>query len=277
VKYADGSSSFVVFWVFVLNLLIRVLVRGSSTKSYLHGVFYKFRCDNLDNKQIKFSSRRCFCLDLGSIRAEIQTLSKDIHTKILKSLDANKNSVKKNWGSVQELVCLQQKLLSLSATKYGIYDIRTTSLADNYLCSLAFRVYVVFALLKYLGFKTLKKGSVSLKWIKFLSYSNVFKHKVGSIKRVFPPKCKKSQGLLRIAIIADRLVQMLFVLTYEPIFEVGSDKYSFSFRRDQSVHQALGVLFSKLYDLYEKKRPFYLSRYVLNYDVSMFFEKGNCY
>lgn len=75
--------------------------------------------------------------------------------------------------------------------------------------------------------------------------------------------------------IADRLIQMLFVITYEPIVETVSDTYSFGFRKNRNTHQALGVLFSKLHILYGKDQSFYAPRYVLNYDVHEFFESVN--
>jgi len=149
--------------LFCTKNINRVSVCNSRRKYYNQGVFYKFRCDNLNNKQIKFSSRRYFCLDLGSLRNEIQVLSKDVHPKILKSLDANKNPVRENCESIQKLVRLQQKLLSLSATKYGIYDIKTTSLANNYLCSLVFRIHAVSELLKNPGSKIPGMDGITLK------------------------------------------------------------------------------------------------------------------
>ena len=108
----------------------------------------------MNNKQIKFLSSRYFCSDLGSLKTEIQNLSKVLNPRIRESLNSNNNPVKQNAKDIKHLVFLQQKLLSLSASKYGIYHAKTLSLANNYLCSLAFRVHSVMKLLDNLGCKT---------------------------------------------------------------------------------------------------------------------------
>lgn len=235
--------------------------------------FFNYRNDNLKNKQIKFSSSRYFCSGLRNLRNEIQMLSKNIHPKILKDLDSNSNPVKNNMQLIQNLVCLQQKLLSLTATTYGIYDIKTSSLANNYLCSLAFRIFAVF---KTFGVDLMPtKRAKYCEWVKHLSYSNVFSQKVGLIKRVSIFKAKKSKCSLGTFNIFNKLTQMLFVLTYEPIVECVSDTYSFGFRKNRNAHQAIGVLFSKLHRYYEKKQFFYVPRHVLHYDVRKFFDTVN--
>lgn len=255
----------------------RISTCNSRRKYYNQSIFYKLRCDNLNNKQIKFSIRRYFYQDLGTLQNEIQLLSEDVHSKILKSLDVNKNIIRENYKSISKLIRLQQKLLSLSASKYGIYDIRTTKLANNYLCSLVFRIHAVSELFKTSGFKSSGVDGVILrridyyKWVKYLSYSNVFRRKFGLIKRVFIPKPNGNKCSLGIAILADRLIQMLFIITYEPIVETVSDVYSFGFRKNQNTHQALGVLFNKLHGLYGKPQSFYAPKYVLNYDIKGFF------
>ena len=200
-------------------------------------------------------------------------LSKDVHPKILKSLSANKNPIKDNCESISKLIYLQQKFLSLSAAKYGIYDIKTIKLANNYLCSLVFRIYTVSKL-----FKNLNVDGIVLKqmkyydWVKYLSYSNVFSRRADLIKKVFIPKYKRSECLLSISTITDKLIQKLFVITYEPIIETVSDIYSFGFRKNWNAHQALGILFSKLYGLRKKNKSFNCSKYILNYDIQKLFD-----
>lgn len=256
----------------------KLFVYDGRRRYYNQGMFYNLRCDSLNNKQAKFSGIRYFCEDLRNLRNEIQTLSKDVHPKILKYLNSNKNPVKDNHEDISKLVCLQQKLLSLYATKYGIHDVKTTKLANNYICSLAFRIHAVSELLQNPGCKTPGVDGVILKraeyceWVKHISYSNVFKHKVGLIKRVYIPKSSGEKRPLDIATIVDRLIQMLFVITYEPIIETVSDIYSFGFRKNRNAHQALGILFTKLHGVYGENRSFYAPRYVLNYDIEKFFD-----
>jgi retron-type reverse transcriptase len=235
----------------------------------------------LNNKQIKFLIKRYFYQDLETLQNEIQVLSKDVHPKILKSLDVNKNPIKDNCESILQWICLQQKLLSLSASMYGIYDLKTARLANNYLCSLVFRIYAVSELLENPGSKTPGVDGIVLSqtgycgWVKYLSYSNVFRHKVSLIKKLFIPKFKGGERFLSIPTVADRLIQMLFAITYEPIVETVSDFYSFGFRKNRNAHQALGVLFNKLHDLYGKNKLFYAPKYVLNYGIQKFFDFAN--
>ena len=150
----------------------------------------------MNNKQIEFLGRKYFCENLGNLRNEIQTLSKEVYPKILKNMDLNKNPVKDNCESISKLVCLQQKLLSLYSIRYGIHDVKTIGLANNYLCSLVFRIHAVSELLKNPGSKTFGldgaviKDKEYCKWVKYLSYSNVFNYKVGLIKIVHILKAK---------------------------------------------------------------------------------------
>ena len=265
------------FKLFFIKDPCEKFVWRNKIKHFDCNVFWKSKCDGLSNKQTKFSSRRYFFSDLRSLRIEIQMLVKNIHIKLLGSLDSNKNFVKENFGSIQKAVRLQQKLLSLGCIKYGMYDAKTVSLANNYLCSLTFRLHAVLKLLKTSGFKIYGTNNQSLKqielrkWVELLSYSNVFKYKVGQVKKVFISKGKSFKSL-QILTKTNRLIQTLFVLTYEPIIEAASDFYSFGFRESRNAHQAIGVLFSKLQDLSKKQQLVCSSTYVLNYSVCKFFE-----
>lgn len=258
--------------------LYKTSVYNNRINYYNEGVFYNYRCDNLNNKQIKFSGRRHFCDNLRSLKNEIQILSKGVYSKILKSMDFDNNFLKGNCEFILKLIRLQQKLLSLYAIRYGMHDVKTTGLANNYLCSLVFRIHAVSKLLKNTWFKIPGMDGVVLKcaeyceWVKYLSYSNVFKHKVGLIKRVYISNFKEGKRPLSIPIIADRLTQMLFVITYEPIVETVSDTYSFGFRKNRNVHQALGVLFTRLHKLSGKNQSFYAPSYVLSYGVGKVFD-----
>jgi hypothetical protein len=232
----------------------------------------------LSKKQIRFSSSEYFCLDLGNLRNEIQRLSKDKYPKILEDLDSTKIFVRSNMEFIQHLVRLQQMLLSLTAIKYGIYDIQTSSLANNYLCSLVFRIFVVSRLLNNSGFKILDINKTILKrikyceWVKYLSYSNVLNHKISSAKRVFLPQIKIGGRSLNIFTVSDKLIQMLFVLVYEPIIECVSDVCNFGFRTNRHPHQAIGVLFSKLHRWSGKEQSFYVSRHILKYNTCKFLD-----
>lgn len=232
------------------------------------------RCDNLGKKQIRFSSSEYFCLNLGSLRNEIQMLSKDIHPKILRSLDSSRTLIDSDIEAIQNLACLQQRLLSLTAIKYGIYDIKTCSLANNYLCSLAFRVVAVLKLFGTAKFntcgneKTVLKRTNYCEWVKYLSYANVLSHKVSPIKKAF--LCKISVCCLGAIKISERLIQTLFVLVYEPILECISDMCNYGFRKSRHPHQAIGILVSNLNRRFEKKQAFYAPKYILKYDLSKF-------
>jgi Group II intron, maturase-specific domain len=205
-------------------------------------------------------------------------LSKDIHPKILRSLDSNRILVNPDIEAIQNLACLQQKLLSLTAIKYGIYDIKTCSLANNYLCSLAFRIVVVLKLFNDARFnafgigKTVLKHTSYCEWVKYLSYANVLNHKVSSIKWACLSNIKGSNRGLGILKISHRLIQMLFVLVYEPIIECVSDVCSYGFRKNRHSHQAIGALFSKLDRRFEKRLVFYASKYILKYDIRKFWD-----
>ena len=239
-------------------------------------VFCARRCDNLGKKQIKFSSSEYFCLDLGNLRNEIQMLSKDIYPKILKSLDRNETFVKIDIKPSQNLAWLQQKLLSLTAIKHGIYDIKTCSLANNYLCSLAFRMVVVSKLFSNVGFNIFDNEKIVLRrtaygeWVKYLSYANVLSHKISTIKRAFLYKTKENKRYLSILKVSDRLIQMLFVCTYEPVIEYVSDICNYGFRKNRHPHQAIGFLCSKLHRRSKNKQVFNASKYILKYDISQF-------
>jgi hypothetical protein len=244
-------------------------------------VFFIDRCDNLSKKQIRFSSSEYFCLDLGNLRNEIQVLSKDKYPKILEDLDSNKIFDPNNTEFIQNLVSLQQKLLSLTAIKYGIYDIKTSSLANNYLCSLAFRIFAVSRLLNNSEFKisdinkTILKRIEYCEWIKYLSYSNVLNYKISITKRMFLSKTKIGERALSVCTVSDKLIRMLFVLVYEPIVECVSDICNFGFRKNRYAHQAIGVLFSKLHWRFEKEQSFYVSRYILKYNICKFLDNVN--
>lgn len=173
----------------MLTAVLRFL--NNSVVMFAHSrksIFCVRRCDNLGKNQIRSSNSTNFCLDLGSLRNEIQMLSKDIYPKILKSLDSTQTLVKPDIELIQNLSCFQQKLLSLTAIKYGIYNIKTCSLANNYLCSLAFRIVTVLKLFSNAKFtifdieKTVLKRTKYYEWIKYLSYANVLSHKASSIK-----------------------------------------------------------------------------------------------
>jgi hypothetical protein len=203
-------------------------------------------------------------------------LSKDIYPKILKSLDSNKTFVKPVIKSSQNLAWFQQKLLSLTAIKYGIYDIKTCSLANNYLCSLAFRMMVVLKLFSNVRFntfdneKTVWRRTTYCDWVKYLSYANVLSHKTSTIKRVFLSKAKGNKRCLSVLKVSDRLIQMLFVCTYDPVIEYVCDTCSYGFRKNRHPHQAIGFLCSKLHRRSEKKQVFNTLRYILKYDISQF-------
>lgn len=239
-------------------------------------VFCARGCDNLGKKQIRFSSSEYFCLDLGNLRNEIQILSKDIYPKILIRLDFNRTLVNSDIEVIETLVCLQQKLLSLTAIKYGIYSIQTCSLANNYLCSLAFRVVAVSKVFNNVEFNTFYSEKPVLKrtnyypWVKYLSYANVLSHKASSIPRAFFFKIKGGNRCLSTFKVSDRLIQMLFVLVYKPVIECVSDTYNYGFRTNRHPHQAIGTLFSKLYTRLETPRGFYASKYILKYDICRF-------
>lgn len=236
-------------------------------------VFYVRRCDNLGKKQIRFSSSEYFCLNLGSLRNEIQVLSKDIYPKILRNLDSNRILVNPDMEAIQNLACLQQRLLSLTAIKYGIYDIKTCSLANNYLCSLAFRIVAVLKLFNTVKFNTFDIEKTVLKrinyceWVKYLSYANVLSHKVSPTKKASLCKIKSSTRCLGVFKVFDRLIQTLFVLVYEPITECVSDICNYGFRKGRHSHQAIGTLFSILDRRSENPRVFYASKYILKYDL----------
>lgn len=129
---------------------------------------------------------------------------------------------------------------------------------------MGFRTHAVSELLKNPKSKTSSVNNVILKraeyceWAKRISYSNVFKHKIDLIKKVYIPKPKRKNRSLGILIITDRLIQILFVVTYEPIVETISDIYSFEFRKNLNAHQALSTLFTKLHGLYRKNQSFYI-------------------
>lgn len=117
----------------------------------------------MNNKQIEVSNRRYFGIDLRNLQKKIMMLSKDINPKILKNLYLNLNPVKNNLRKIQRLMFLQQKLLSLTVIKYGIYDKKVISLTDNCICSLVFRVFAVSELFKNLRFKSLGMNNVVIK------------------------------------------------------------------------------------------------------------------
>ena len=203
-------------------------------------------------------------------------LSKEIYPKILRSLDFNRTLVNLDIEAIQNLACLQQKLLSLTAIKYGMYDIKTCSVVNNYLSSLAFRVVAVLKLFNAVELntfdieKTVLKRANSCKWIKYLSYANVLSHKVNTVKKVFLSKIKRSDRCLSILKVPDRLIQTLFVLVYEPIIECVSDVCSYGFRKSRHSHQAIGILSSKLSQRSKTPRGFYPSKYILKYDLHKF-------
>jgi len=263
---------------FIIFLLKKVFIQKNIKSYYNQGSSYKNKCDSLNNKQIKFLSSRYFCSDLGSLKTEIQNLSKVLNPRIREGLNSNNNPVIQNAKDIKHLVFLQQKLLSLNAIKYGIYHTKTLSLANNYLCSLAFRVYSVTKLLDNPGCKIpgidgkILKRSDFCEWVKFLSYTNVFNHKVDLIKRGFIFKSKGEESPLGIPTIKDRLVQMLYVLTYEPILETVSDFNSFGFRKNRNAHQAIGVLASKLKGHYDNTNWCYTSKIIIKYNIHKFFE-----
>jgi hypothetical protein len=236
-------------------------------------VFYARRCDNLGKKQIRFSSSEYFCLNLGSLRNEIQMLSKDVYPKILKNLDSDRAWVNHDIEVIKTLACLQQRLISLTAIKHGIYDIKTCSLANNYLCSLAFRIVAVLKLFGTVGFntfsieKTVLKRTNYCEWIKYLSYANVLIHKVSLRKKAFLYKTKSSACCVSVFKVSNKLIQTLFMLVYEPIVECVSDTFNYGFRESRHAHQAMGTLFSKLDPRLEKKQVFYASKYILKYDL----------
>ena len=200
-------------------------------------------------------------------------LSKDIYPKILRCLDHNKILFNLDVESIQNLVCLQQKLLSLTAIKYGIYDIRTCSLANNYLCSLAFRIVVVLKLFNNVKLntldteKTILKPTNYCKWVKYLSYANVLSPKVNPVKKAFLFPIKSSARCSSIYKVSNRLVQMLFVLVYEPILECVSDACNFGYRKSRHLHQAIGALFNQLDRRSETLQVSYFSKYVLKYGI----------
>ena len=58
------------------------------------------------------------------------------------------------------------------------------------------------------------KGVKYCEWIKFISYINIFKHNIGLIKKIFIQKAKRDKYFQNIPMIVDKLIQMLFVITY---------------------------------------------------------------
>lgn len=108
-----------------------------------------------------------FCTNLGGLRTEIRDLSKNLIPKIQKSLENNANPVKENAKEINNLVFLQQKHLNLSATKYGLHHKKTLNLANNYLCSLVFRICIINFLLKIPKNKILEYNSIIFKRTNF--------------------------------------------------------------------------------------------------------------
>ena len=117
------------------------------TISFSQCYSYKCKCDNLNNKQIKFLSNHIFNINLKKLEIEINLKSKILNAKMQQNLKNNNNQfVKSNIKEILNLVLLKQKLLSLFSVKYGMYHTKTSSLANNYICSLDFRVYVILQL-----------------------------------------------------------------------------------------------------------------------------------
>ena len=110
---------------FCIKKILNIFDFVMRKRYYNQSISYGIRCDNLNNKQIKFSISRYFCMDLGTLQSEIRVLTKNLYPKLLKNLNVNKNPVRNNSESFQKLVNLQQKLLSLSSVIYGVYDIKT--------------------------------------------------------------------------------------------------------------------------------------------------------
>lgn len=254
------------------------------TISFSQCYSYKCKCDNLNNKQIKFLSNHIFNINLKKLEIKINLKSKILNAKMQQNLKNNNNQfVKSNIKEILNLVLLKQKLLSLFSVKYGMYHTKTSSLANNYICSLDFRVYVILQLFnnfncEYLNIDDQMLECINLPvWVNFLSYTNVFeKYKIFSIKKLRIFILNKKQRLLINSTILNSLIQLLYVLTYEPIIEPFSDYYSFGFRYNRNAHQAIGQLASILYSKYNNYTGFNSYDYIFKCNIFKFFNFTNC-
>ena len=220
------------------------------------------------------------------LKEEIRRESQHLSPLLVKSIDQGKWPMLEYNKNIRILVQKRQKYLALLSNRYGLRSINVMRQIEEWLCQVDLRVIAIETV--YLSYSNVTSSVEysKLKRENLINYLDILKYNklnfYKSDSRIFIPKVNgldfRSLGILT---IKDRIVQTLFVQVLEPVIDPHADSYSFGYRKGRNAHQAVGILSKLLAHKPEaskknsNKRYFVHSKFVINIDVTQFFDKVN--
>ena len=219
---------------------------------------------------------------LLKLKHEIKAKNKILVPLLIKCINKNIWPMLRHPKLIYELLELKQKYLSMLSLEHGLNSKIVNNQMTEWLCSLVFRIVAIETVYRSTGVRTsgvdgvLLNSKNLLNFLKNLTFQFLLKkYQPSTIKRVFIPKNGGSLRPIGILTITDRIVQTLFLLIIDPIFDPFCDVSNFGFRKGRSAHQAIGLVSKALHHkpTRKNKRTYFINtKHILKIDIEKFFE-----